>query len=72
MTNCHKISDIFCLVDEFCKCFDKTTGPFILERHRSFANFITNIVAGLIAYSFIPKKPSVSYQTAPSNQIIAF
>jgi hypothetical protein len=42
------------------------------SRHRSFANFITNIVAGLIAYSFLPKKPSISYQTIPSNQIVAF
>ncbi len=25
------------------------------SRHRSFGNFITNLVAGLIAYSFIPK-----------------
>lgn len=29
------------------------------SRHRSFTNFITNIVAGLIAYSFLPKKPSI-------------
>ena len=42
------------------------------SRHRSFANFITNIVAGLIAYSFLPKKPSISYQTISSNQIVAF
>jgi hypothetical protein len=42
------------------------------SRHRSFANFITNIVAGLIAYSFLPKKPSISYQTITSNQIVAF
>jgi len=42
------------------------------SRHRSFANFITNIVAGLIAYAFLPKKPSISYQTIQSNQIVAF
>ena len=42
------------------------------SRHRSFANFISNIVAGLIAYSFFPKKPSISYQTLQSNQIAAF
>jgi hypothetical protein len=42
------------------------------SRHRSFANFIANIIAGLIAYSFLPKKPSISYQTVPSNQIVAF
>lgn len=26
----NKISDIFCLADEFCKDFDKTTRPFVL------------------------------------------
>ena len=42
------------------------------SRHRSFANFIANIVAGLIAYSFLPKKPSISYQPIQSNQIPSF
>lgn len=42
------------------------------SRHRSFANFITNIVSGLIAYSFLPKKPSIAYHQNRSNQILAF
>jgi hypothetical protein len=42
------------------------------SRHRSFANFITNIVAGLIAYSFLPKKPSITYHSYKSNQLDAF
>ena len=29
------------------------------SRHRSFTNFIVNIVSGLVAYSFLPKKPSL-------------
>ncbi|MEM6686029.1 MAG: IS982 family transposase, partial [Bacteroidota bacterium] len=29
-------------------------------RHRSFDNFITNLIAGLIAYSFYPTKPSIN------------
>ena len=29
-------------------------------RHRSFENFITNLLSGLIAYSFFPKKPSIN------------
>jgi hypothetical protein len=29
-------------------------------RHRSFANFITNMVSGLIAYSFYPTKPNIN------------
>ncbi len=42
------------------------------SRHRSFTNFTANLVAELVAYSFLPKKPSISYQTIHSNQIIAF
>lgn len=42
------------------------------SRHRSFANFISNMIAGLIAYSFFPKKPSIAYQKVYSNQICAF
>jgi hypothetical protein len=42
------------------------------SRHRSFANFLSNIIAGLIAYSFLPKKPSIKYQSINSNQILAF
>jgi hypothetical protein len=29
-------------------------------RHRCFDNFITNLLSGLIAYSFFPKKPSIN------------
>jgi len=29
------------------------------SRHRSFGNFLSNIIAGLITYSFLPKKPSI-------------
>ena len=39
------------------------------SRHRSFTNFLSNIVAGLIAYSFLPKKPSIKYQTIQTNQL---
>ena len=42
------------------------------SRHRSFTNFIANLIAGLIAYSFLPKKPSINYQTVRSDQITAF
>ena len=28
-------------------------------RHRSVDNFISNLISGLIAYSFLPKKPSI-------------
>jgi len=42
------------------------------SRHRSFGNFLTNLISGLIAYSFLPKKPSIKYQTVISNQICLF
>lgn len=31
------------------------------SRHRSFHNFINNVLAGMIAYSFLPKKPAVRF-----------
>ena len=31
-------------------------------RHRSFDNFITNLLSALIAYSFFPKKPSLNIE----------
>ena len=29
------------------------------SRHRSCCNFVVNLVSGLVAYSFLPKKPSI-------------
>ena len=42
------------------------------SRHRSFGNFIVNMLAGLIAYSFFPKKPSIRFETIKSDQLVAF
>lgn len=43
------------------------------SRHRSFANFLSNLISGLLAYSFLPKKPSIKYETVPTNnQIVLF
>lgn len=36
-------------------------------RHRSFENFISNLMSGLIAYSFLPKKPSIKLSTMIPN-----
>jgi len=33
------------------------------SRHRSFGNFITNLVASIIAYSFQEKKPKIKFET---------
>jgi len=43
------------------------------SRHRSLANFLTNMISGLIAYSFLPKKPSIKYETkSKSSQLAIF
>lgn len=42
------------------------------SRHRSFGNFLSNLISGLIAYSFLPKKPSIKFQNVNSNQICLF
>lgn len=43
------------------------------SRHRSFTNFLTNLISGLLAYSFLPKKPSIKYETMESNgQLVLF
>jgi len=42
------------------------------SRHRSVANFLTNLIAGIIAYHFLPKKPSLKFNTIKTNQIDLF
>ncbi len=45
------------------------------SRHRSFHNFLNNILTGIIAYSFLSKKPSIKfyeYQPDVSNQLVLF
>ena len=42
------------------------------SRHRSFGNFLTNLISGLIAYSFLPKKPAIKFRTQKTNQIWLF
>ena len=42
------------------------------SRHRSFANFITNLIASLIAYSFQEKKPSIKFETNNTTQLALF
>jgi hypothetical protein len=42
------------------------------SRHRSVANFLTNLIAGVIAYHFLPKKPSLKYETIKTNQLAVF
>jgi hypothetical protein len=42
------------------------------SRHRSFGNFITNLISGLVAYSFFPKKPSIKFETVNTDQMQLF
>jgi hypothetical protein len=42
------------------------------SRHRSIGNFFTNLIAGLIAYSFFPKKPSITHNIFVSNELTLF
>jgi len=35
------------------------------SRHRSINNFFTNVISALVAYSFLPKKPSISLPYFP-------
>lgn len=41
-------------------------------RHRSFPNFLTNLIAGLLAYSFLPKKPSIRVDIIEDSQLTIF
>lgn len=42
------------------------------SRHRSFGGFVSNLIAGLAAYCFFPKKPAIQFETEYSNQLILF
>jgi hypothetical protein len=42
------------------------------SRHRSFGNFITNLLSAMIAYSFFPKKPAIKYEVVDPRQLMLF
>lgn len=42
------------------------------SRHRSFGNFITNLLSAMIAYCFFPKKPAIKYQVVNPDQLMLF
>lgn len=41
-------------------------------RHRSMNNFLSNMISGLIAYSFLPKKPSLNVDIIDKQRITKF
>lgn len=40
--------------------------------HCSFTNFLTNLIAGIITYNFLPKKPYLKYEKVKTNQLAVF
>jgi hypothetical protein len=42
------------------------------SRHRSVTNFICNLIAGIIAYHFLPKKPAIKFETLKTNQLALY
>lgn len=46
----------------------KNTCQIEHSRHRSFGNFITNLVSGHIAYTFLSTKPRIKYEEEPNNE----
>ncbi len=40
----------------------KNMAQFDHSRHRSLHNFINNLMAGIAAYSFFPKKPMLQFE----------
>ena len=37
------------------------------SRHRSFGNFVVNLLGGITAYCYFPKKPSIRVQIVDSH-----
>jgi hypothetical protein len=42
------------------------------SRHCSVANFFTNLIAGIIAYQFLPKKPLIKFDRLETNQLALY
>ena len=42
------------------------------SRHRSFHNFVNNLISGLEAYCFFPKKPMLRLEREINNQLTIF
>ena len=42
------------------------------SRHRSFHNYVNNLMSGLAAYCFFPKKPMLRLEREINNQLTIF
>ena len=47
----------------------KNISQIAHTRHRSVTNFLVNLMAGLLAYTFQPKKPSLDLVQADLDQL---
>lgn len=45
-------------------------GMHLLLRHRSVDNFVTNLLAGLIAYNLLPKKPALNLEIIDKSRLL--
>lgn len=66
MTLCDRILLRKPAVIESVNDFLKNICQIEHSRHRSGCNFITNLVSGLVAYTFLSKKPSIQFGTTIS------
>ncbi len=55
------LTELFVEIDDFCKEFEPKLKALEPTRHRSPHNFFVNLLAGLVAYSRLPKKPSIRF-----------
>ena len=53
-------------------CIDQLKSIFHIQhtRHRSIPNFFANVLAGLLAYVFKPKKPTVSFAQTITHKFL--
>lgn len=42
------------------------------SRHRAFHNFVVNLLSGIAAYCFFPKKPTINIRRVVDNQLTLF
>ncbi len=54
MTTDYKVTELFCIIDEFCKHFDAENAGNLFE---DVSNFIMNLISALGAYCFFDNKP---------------
>lgn len=57
-------------VIEFVNDFLKNICNVEHSKHRSVTDFLVNLFSNLVAYSFLPKKPSVFHSTVPDMPLL--